>query len=488
MKKLRTFLLIAAILLVVACVAGFIPHWRMESYVAALHAKGEKITFRELRASLSLNTEDSLAVLTNILQKLGQPPANSTNLGTMHFIGPGRARVAWKQSMPPWPASEGGEKKTTWGSVSNLITAETASLRELRAALKQPSPNAGFQTNYFGSWKSSILKPRMHLVRSAASWLAGGALVALHDGQQAAALANIQAIAGLADLHREEYELASQMLRMEVARLGLHLTWEALQKEGWNDEQLLALQHCWEKLDLLEALERGMEGERCFGMEARRMLRESSGRLEERLGETTTKPSESKGKRLFNHALARRLLVGTYAENDWLFYLRFMQAEVEDARALRANRKWKEIADSLRAREVQINKMFDSPMRFLHLLSLTAIPNFHGAYRTASRTETERRLAVTAIALKRYQLKRGNNAPSLEALVTEFLAAVPNDCMSGQPLCYRVNAGGTFTLYSVGDDGKDDGGNPTVTKPSANLGLWDGLDAVWPSAEYLALP
>jgi hypothetical protein len=36
-------------------------------------------------------------------------------------------------------------------------------------------------------------------------------------------------------------------------------------------------------------------------------------------------------------------------------------------------------------------------------------------------------------------------------------------------------------LYSVGKDGKDDGGDPTppVGMPA---GLWEGRDAVWPSA------
>ncbi len=54
--------------------------------------------------------------------------------------------------------------------------------------------------------------------------------------------------------------------------------------------------------------------------------------------------------------------------------------------------------------------------------------------------------------------------------------------MSGQALCYRVGANGSFALYSVGEDGQDDGGDANPP-PGSKLGLWEGRDAVWPSAE-----
>ncbi|HWI56128.1 MAG TPA: hypothetical protein VNZ22_02790, partial [Bacillota bacterium] len=60
-----------------------------------------------------------------------------------------------------------------------------------------------------------------------------------------------------------------------------------------------------------------------------------------------------------------------------------------------------------------------------------------------------------------------------------FAPLIGYDPMSGQPLRYQFQAGGTFLLYSVGEDGRDDGGN---AKPSAGktYGLWEGHDAVWP--------
>jgi hypothetical protein len=70
-------------------------------------------------------------------------------------------------------------------------------------------------------------------------------------------------------------------------------------------------------------------------------------------------------------------------------------------------------------------------------------------------------MTLAAIALRRFQLRHGQLPPSLEALVPEFLPAVPYDCMVGQPLRYRLKADGGYVLYSVGEDGKDDGGDPS---------------------------
>jgi hypothetical protein len=54
--------------------------------------------------------------------------------------------------------------------------------------------------------------------------------------------------------------------------------------------------------------------------------------------------------------------------------------------------------------------------------------------------------------------------------------------MDGKPIKYRLDAGGAFVLYSVGADGKDDGGDTGLLPNKTNLrNLWDRRDYVWPS-------
>jgi len=53
--------------------------------------------------------------------------------------------------------------------------------------------------------------------------------------------------------------------------------------------------------------------------------------------------------------------------------------------------------------------------------------------------------------------------------------------MDGQPLRYHVEDSGTWRLYSVGLDGKDDGGDAIPAQPWGKYqNVWDGRDAVWP--------
>jgi hypothetical protein len=109
-----------------------------------------------------------------------------------------------------------------------------------------------------------------------------------------------------------------------------------------------------------------------------------------------------------------------------------------------------------------------------------SLPNLSRAGERAIERETERQMLLAAIALKRFQLRHGQLPSGLEALVPEFLSAVPYDYMSAKPLRYRFQADGSYVLYSVGEDGKDDGGDPTPP-PGTPAGLWSGRDAVWPS-------
>ena len=106
------------------------------------------------------------------------------------------------------------------------------------------------------------------------------------------------------------------------------------------------------------------------------------------------------------------------------------------------------------------------------------------AKRKAVRIETAQNVVITAIALKRYELRHHQLPATLDELTPDLLKAVPIDCMDGQPLRYRRNADGTFLLYSVGENGKDDGGDPSLEKGVTGSNFyWQNdraLDWVWP--------
>ncbi|MEI6861461.1 MAG: hypothetical protein WCL04_04335 [Verrucomicrobiota bacterium] len=72
-------------------------------------------------------------------------------------------------------------------------------------------------------------------------------------------------------------------------------------------------------------------------------------------------------------------------------------------------------------------------------------------------SENHLREAVAACALERHRLTHGSYPATLAELVPAFIAAVPADVFSGQPLGYTRTPDGGFKLTSLADDGKSEG-------------------------------
>jgi hypothetical protein len=167
---------------------------------------------------------------------------------------------------------------------------------------------------------------------------------------------------------------------------------------------------------------------------------------------------------------------------DEFLALRHDQNCLDSARLLNQGIAWPTVDRELGGYYKSLDAALSGPMASTrYALSAVAIPNAKRAALTTVRNETMRRLTVVAIALKRYQMKNNCLPPSLEALVPNFLTGVPSDPMSGKSLCYRVDSDSGFVLYSVGEDGVDDGGQARSVTPASGSEIWYWKDWVWPT-------
>lgn len=73
-----------------------------------------------------------------------------------------------------------------------------------------------------------------------------------------------------------------------------------------------------------------------------------------------------------------------------------------------------------------------------------------------------------ACALERYRLTHGVYPATLDELAPAYIAEVPHDIINGEPYRYRLRPDGTFLLYSVGWNEKDEGGLIVTTAPNPN--------------------
>jgi hypothetical protein len=93
------------------------------------------------------------------------------------------------------------------------------------------------------------------------------------------------------------------------------------------------------------------------------------------------------------------------------------------------------------------------------------------------RSRAQLRCAIAALAAERYRLAHHQWPDSLERLVPEFLRQVPVDPYDRKPLRYQRLQDGV-AIYSVGPDGKDDGGkldrkNPVAPGTDMVFRLWN---------------
>ena len=168
-----------------------------------------------------------------------------------------------------------------------------------------------------------------------------------------------------------------------------------------------------------------------------------------------------------------------WSYRDELGYCAYMQASIECLREARLQGNTASVRGALTNAELRLA----SSAPPYSLGTLIAMPPTSATVRIVARAETEKELVIAAIALKRFQLRHGKSPPNLTALVPEFLPEVPRDFMDGMPLRYRRNPDGSFLLYSVNEDGKDDGGDPNPPPNGQGLPLFgNGRDLVWPRA------
>jgi hypothetical protein len=68
------------------------------------------------------------------------------------------------------------------------------------------------------------------------------------------------------------------------------------------------------------------------------------------------------------------------------------------------------------------------------------------------------RVTTAALAVERFRVTHTNALPgNLDQLAPAYCNAVPADPYDGKPLRYKTH-GGSYVVYSVGSDGRDDGG------------------------------
>jgi hypothetical protein len=403
----------------------------------------------------------------------------------------GKAMIGWQQ-----PDVRSVDTTNSWQDIGAAVTQNTNIFTLLHKVISKP--DFDFQIQY-GRGFGTLDFPKFELAESkeSAMWFSAAAVYHLHVGDTALAVDDVRAMLAITQALRDERFAISELVRIAIAKATSDPTWEILQSPAVTDGQLAELQNDWANLDFITS------GENALAMER------ITARLS--LAEWRASPSKFASDLNIDQAAGVKYGLAGDAKSFWtslsmkpkIFMWEHWWSYPDELRSLKG---YEILLNGLRM--AQTNGSFESALDYenhqLEKLQLpeddsgffSANPDFHsllsqsvavmrtftGRIMTA---EVAKRVVTTAIALKRYQLKNGNYPPSLDALVPEFLTAVPLDpAADGIPLRYRLNGDGTYLLYSVGLNGKDDGGNPALEKSvEGGNNYWlnnHALDWVWP--------
>jgi hypothetical protein len=477
-KKRWIILIVLVLLIAFGWYNFFVPHGsarkRLAEYKKELIAKGEKLDLMSFVPTLPPGVSNGapafLGVITNWMQ-----PNNFPSM--MRMVGPGVAAIGHTNLGPIDMA----------GYETNKAIA-----KELRAILG--ASILYFDLNYSNAPKVSFF--HVMYVKYAAMLFYHTSLQALCRDDVEEAVSDIGAGADVVRLYGNEHLEISTLVRIACAINEIASAWECLQRNGWSDSQLATLQSKWAQIDLFSNMDLVLQEERALSIVELAAMRHATNAA--LLNPLANMPGTSSNptfgdwlgdlfkdpKAALKDAYERYpkfwMWKSSWSYEEELCGLQMIAAGIESCHRIKALGF---CAPALAELSTQTSNIFKSyPKTESHFLAGLGDESatFHRVLVKAALTETARRLLITAIALKRFHLRHGKWPNALDELVPDFLAKVPIDFMDGKPLRYKFVNTKRYLLYSVGADGKDDGGDGSPADSTMSVRFLGGRDIVWP--------
>jgi hypothetical protein len=499
MSRRRKNLIFMGVALVAVLSVSIIHHYRLraatEAYIAELKARGEPMELAQVLpppVPPEQNSGDTFRKAAALIDA-DQSLLETNSCSAIKMVAPGKAAICWQQA-----DVRGSDATNSWEEVTAAVAQNAKAFALLQQIIEKPIFD--FQISYEqGVGDLNFTNFCLAQSKRAAQRLSAAALCDLHRGDTISAGQNLRAMIALVKAAREERLIISELVRMAIASIALTVNWEILQATNLNDGQLAALQRDWMSLEYIRPEENALAMERVTGEITLAKWRSSKAELEKcfERGEDARKSMGFPGKATSALAMARvkfELFLWRYwwsypdelrSHKGYGVLLNTMRLVETNGSFLEALAAQKAALDQLGISK--LNNSFDSILSGktdFHSMLSESIVTLAGVARKVMRVEAAKQMVITAIALKRYQLQRGNYPPDLDSLVPEFVSTIPRDPVDGKPLRYRLHSDGTFLLYSVGDNGKDDGGDPSLEKGFEASGFqWQhfhALDWVWP--------
>jgi len=501
-SKFAKFLLWCGVLALLGVIILWIEHGRCAAQLAAyqrtLTARGDKLTLRELLPPAPPAASNAAVVLRHLerqLHHVGWPGP------WMQLVSSNNARVALHHN----PLVQ-QDKDHTWEALAEQANENTNRLAELLAATALPRFALLTRTNL-----DRLLEGSMDslAVDQFERWLGLHALVAAREDRRSDAWEFWRGMLRLGALVAGETSL--YLSGDGLAEAAFHVSWELMQHPDWTEAQLAEAQALWSHRRRLVTSPSAEQLGRAAIFQMFDELRRNPVYVVAMAGGAAAMTMASSGSGVGMPSFDLDFLVAnprvvwdfvsdaaptlaawpawtSYGDELWL--LREFDRHNAAVRTAVASNSVSVALAQFRAGTPP------APSRWWPLARImTEMRAMEESLAHTVAGETQARLAVTALALRRHLLAHRRLPAALAELVPQFLPRVPDDPMDGKPLRYRPRPDGAFLLYSVGWNEMDDGGDATEPPPSVVGGSnwrmsimgtessWQkGRDWIWPLA------
>lgn len=436
---------------------------RLKKAKATLRAQGESLNWRDIVANVpggdSNGEHDFLAAIDGLAKQPG-------GMFSECFTAYGE-RIPLALCPPiPTEIKEYTSSRTIrrW---STNVWVETEPFLQMGADnwdfAKRAATNDTIMLTLNWSAGAHLRLPHLSAQKTLFAWIRMAVLNDLREGNGAAALDKIITGYRLLEIYHEPI-MISVLVERSCGYLLAGAVWEMWTHDGWTDAQLARLQQSVDAMRIEDAADRALQMERSLVVtEWGRTLRDPSA-LKSRWASSTS---------AWELTLANTPIWRMFVSNaDLAWYLENSRRELE---AYRVGYR----ARSKAAHDAAFAKTSGAMPRN-YLFSRRFGVHAKGFGEKVLRSENHRELMVTAIALKRFRLKQGRYPEKLAELMPGFLADAPVDWMDGKELRYERLNDDQFRLWSVGNNGIDDGGDPLVPGSKTDMNPEHGRDWVWP--------
>jgi hypothetical protein len=310
--------------------------------------------------------------------------------------------------------------------------------------------------------------PMLLGMRARARVLRLRALARLQAGRPDAAIEDILTGLRITQHLQREPHLLSQLLRLAYVGILMQPVWEGLQAHAWNEAQLARLETALEPIDLIASMKLAWRFERVWGAA--------------QLGKVAEDPAQALFAALDGKPEGRmvRWARRMFIPRGWTYQNlaardRIFERGIEGAVDPSKHRVYPEV---VKAETERLLTQRRTPYSWLVRLT---VPALLGQNLRVARAQSALDQARVACALERYRLTKGAYPDGLDALAPAFLGKVPHDLIGGAPLRYARRGQG-FQLYSVGWNGRDDGGHIAESSKGQSPDPGQG-DWVWSAGE-----